>query len=98
MASAKKVKKVISVNLDKERHLKFNLNTFIIVEELTGKKLADLQGDNGGFDFKYLRALLYAGLKHEDKELTLEDVGELIDMDNMETVTSKLEEAMGGLK
>lgn len=92
------MKKVVTVNLDRERHLKFNLNALILAEEITGKKLAELEKDKGAFDLAFLRAMLYAGLKHEDKELTLEEVGDLIDMDNMEDVTEKLGEAMKGLK
>lgn len=92
------MKKVVVVNLDKERHLKFNLNALILAEEITGKKLAELGEKKENFDLAFLRAMLYAGLKHEDKELTLEEVGDLIDMDNMEEVTEKLGEAMQGLK
>ncbi|MPM81674.1 hypothetical protein SDC9_128731 [bioreactor metagenome] len=42
--------------------------------------------------------MLFAGLRHEDKELTLEEVGDLIDFDNLEEVTTKLGDAMQGLK
>ena len=91
-------KKIVTIRLDKERILKFNLNALILAEEITGKKLASLGADTNGFDLAFLRGMLYAGLKHEDSELTLEQVGDLIDMDNMEEVTNKLGEAMKGLK
>ena len=92
------MKKIVAIELDKVRHLKFNLNALITAESITGKKLSELSSEGGSFDLSFLRALLYAGLKWEDKELTLEDVGDLIDMDNLEFVTEKLGEAMQGLK
>ena len=90
--------KLVVITLDKERILKFNLNALILAEEITGKKLASLGTDADGFDMVFLRGMLFAGLKHEDKELTLEQVGDMIDMDNMEEVTTKLGEAMQSLK
>lgn len=92
------MKKITVINLDKERHLKYNLNALITAEKITGKKLAELGGEKGSFDLEFLRAMLYAGLIWEDKELTLEDVGDLIDMENLEYVTDRLGEAMQGLK
>lgn len=93
-----KTKKIVAVMLDKERHLKFNLNALIMAEKITGKKLSEMGEDKAEFGLEFLRAMLYAGLIHEDKELTLEEVGDMIDMDNMEEVTEKLGEAMSGLK
>lgn len=90
--------KIVSINLDKERHLKFNLNALILAEKTTGKKLAELSQNQDSFDLEFLRAMLYAGLKFEDKELTLEEVGDMIDMENLEYVANKLGEAMQGLK
>lgn len=92
------MKKIVAINLDRERHLKFNLNALILAEKTTGKKLADLGQNQEGFDLEFLRAMLFAGLKHEDKELTLDEVGDLIDMENLEYVATKLGEAMQGLK
>ncbi|GAB6153737.1 hypothetical protein JCM17380_24870 [Desulfosporosinus burensis] len=92
------MKKIVAIELDKVRHLKFNLNALITAEQITGKKLSELSQSGEGFDLAFLRAMLYAGLKWEDKELTLEDVGDLIDMENLEAVTGKLGEAMQGLK
>lgn len=93
-----KADKLVSIELDKVRHLKFNLNALILAEKTTGKKMAELGNTEGGFDMEFLRAMMYAGLKHEDKKLTLEDVGDMIDFNNLEEVTNKLNEAMQGLK
>lgn len=92
------MKKLVTVMLDKERTLKFNLNALILAEKITGKKLASLGQDANGFDLEFLRGMLFAGLTHEDKVITLEEVGDMIDMENMEDVTNKLGEAMQSLK
>ncbi|HID0815697.1 TPA: hypothetical protein ACXNW8_001306 [Clostridium botulinum] len=92
------MQKIVTVTLDKERHLKYNLNALILAEKITGKKLSELGKKKDNFDLEFLRGMLYAGLKWEDKELTLEEVGDSIDMDNLEEVTNKLGEAMQGLK
>lgn len=89
---------LITVDLDRTRTLKYTLNALILAESLTGKKLSDMGEDKSGFDLSYLRAMLFAGLVWEDKDLTIETVGDLITMDNLETVAEKLGEAMGGLK
>lgn len=90
--------KVVTINLDKERHLRFNLNALILVEELTGSKLSELADQKDGLSLKFLRALLYAGLKWEDKDLTEEEVGELVDLNNMEEINEKIGESIEGLK
>lgn len=92
-----KATKVVTVKLDKERHLKFTLNSLILVEDLTGLKVTDFKDNNEGMSLKYVRALLYAGLKWEDKDLTEEQVGDIVEICNMEEVTKKIDEAMSGL-
>src|SRR5690348_14014076 len=65
----------VKITLDRERTLLLNGNALVEVEEILGQPF-DLQKifDSG---VRGLRALLYCGLKWEDKELTLENVGEL---------------------
>lgn len=87
--------KIVAINLDRERHLRFNLNSLIIIEKLTGKRF-DKMGDD--MSLETLRAMLFAGLSWEDKELTVDDIGEMIDFENLEEVMAKLSEAMQGLK
>jgi len=84
---------VVKIMLDRERTIKFSLNTLIEVEDSLGYSLAEL-GDN--VSIRAMRTLLTAGLRHEDKELTEEIVGEFISMDNMGEVQEALADAMGG--
>jgi len=81
--------------LDKERTLKFSLNALVDAEEALGFPISEL-GDK--MSIRAMRALLYAGLKHEDAELTELQVGDLITMENMEEVQVALTNAMGGSK
>ena len=87
-----KAKPLVSITLDRKRNLLLDLNAMVSFEEATGKNL--LQGitpDN--LSAKDLRGLLWACLLHEDKELTLEKVGEMVHSGNMESIATKLSSA-----
>ena len=47
---------------------------------------------------KSLKAIVYAGLVHEDKSLTVEAVGEMIGFDDISRVSEAIGQAFGGLK
>lgn len=86
---ANKERGEVTLNLDKERTLKFTLNSLVYAEE-NGVNIQNM-GDN--VKLKDLRTLLYAGLMHEDKKLTPEAVGELIDVQNISVISEALNEA-----
>lgn len=75
--------------------LKYGVNAFIDFENLLGKPITAL-GENIGF--KELRALLFVGLKWNDKNFTEEMAGEafddLLEHFGMEEASAKLVEAM----
>ena len=83
------------VFLDKERELKFDLNALEMVEELTGKTLDKA---TESLNMKTLKALLYSGLIHEDKELTLDYVGALVTVENLKDVSKALNECFVNLQ
>lgn len=86
-------KPFIILEMDRPRRLRYGMNALVTIEELTGKPITKL--DLNAVSIKDLRAIIYAGLVHEDKELTPEKVGELIDEHgDMENVAKKLGEAM----
>jgi hypothetical protein len=60
----------VTIELDKPRTLRYGMNALIKIEELTGKNLTKFDLDN--ISVKDLRTIVYAGLFHEDKELTPE--------------------------
>jgi hypothetical protein len=62
---------------DRPRHLKFDINAIADIERETKTGILNLlQHERMGFDS--LRILIWGGLKHEDRSLTIEKVGELI--------------------
>ena len=87
------MKKGVLIELDKPRTLRYGLNALVIIEEQIGKPLTGLDFNN--VSVKDLRAILYAGLFHEDKSLTPEKVADLVDeFSNIEAISEKLGEAM----
>lgn len=87
------MKKGVLIELDKPRNLRYGLNALVTIEEQIGKPLTGLDFNN--VSVKDLRAILYAGLFHEDKELTPEKVADLVDeFSSIETISGKLGEAM----
>lgn len=93
------------ITLDKERHLRYDLNAMILYEELTGKDIIDLfnsvfkkiKATEEGkpvkgklFSLADTRALLYAGLKHEDPSLTLEKAGKMIDLYGIKLINESI--------
>lgn len=88
-------KKMVTINLDKERHLYFTLNSLELIEDMTGTSV-DKIGEN--MNMKTLKALVFAGLVHEDKDLTVDEVGEMIGVDKIEEVSKAIGEAFKVLK
>lgn len=94
MSNVKEVKvKKVKVTLDKERHLKYDLNAFAELEEHFGsvEKAMDAMKDGS---VKALRVLLWAGLVHEDESITVKQVGSWIDFNTLLNITDKVNEAI----
>jgi hypothetical protein len=84
------MKKSVMIQLDKIRNLRYGMNALVTIEELTGKSITKI--DLSDISMKDLRTILFAGLYHEDKELTPEKVGNLIDEHgNLSEIAEKLE-------
>jgi hypothetical protein len=82
----------VKIELDKERTLRFDFNALALFEEATGlNTLENSMWDQ--VNARNLRALLWAALRHEDKTLSLEDVGSMISAQNMGYITDKVMEA-----
>jgi len=79
----------VPLTLDKERTLLLNLNAMVAYQKTTGKNL--LKPD--GFDMENpedLRAFLWACLIHDDKTLTLETAGALVNPANIGAINLAL--------
>ena len=81
--------KLVTIQLDKERHMRLSLKGMIEYGKLTNQNLLE------GFNFKSMNleevgALLWACLIHEDRDLSLDDVLCMIDVGNLTDVIDAL--------
>lgn len=95
MANVKDVKsKAVKITLTDgvERTIKFTLNAMAELEDRYGSvDEAFRQLDNNSI--KAVRCILWAGLIHEDPDLTEQQVGNLIDIQYMQELMASLGEA-----
>lgn len=86
------MRKGITIELDKPRTLRYGMNALAKIEDITKKSIVNIDLNNIGI--RDLLAIIYAGLYHEDKTLTIEEVGNLIDeYSNMNDIAEKVGEA-----
>lgn len=71
-------KKFVEIKLDKTRNMRLGMVAMIKIEKKLGKKISQLSFD-GEMSFEEISTILWAGLVHEDAELTPEKVAELVD-------------------
>jgi len=89
----KKVSKYIPVELDKVRNLRLGMVAMSLVEEYFNKPLSKIDLEN--LTMKESAVIIWAGLYHEDPELTVEKVMQLIDdYSDLVTVSTALGKAM----
>lgn len=67
----------VPVQLDKVRNFRYGMRALKTVEDLEGKSISQIDMEN--MSMSTLANLVYAGLCHEDKELTIDKVIDLID-------------------
>lgn len=83
----------VTINLDKPRTLRYGINALAKIEDLTNKPLVKLDLKNVGI--KDLLIITYAGLCHEDSNLTIEKVGDIIDeYSSLGEIAEKVGEAL----
>ena len=87
------MKQGITITLDKPRTLRYGMNALAKIEDLTGKSILALDLNQVGI--KDLLAIVYSGLYHEDKTLTIQKVGDLIDeYSDLTEIAEKIGEAL----
>ena len=82
---------LVEIELDKTRQIRFTLNALAELEDKLGVSLTELEGLNMGV--KQIRTFLWAGLLHEEPELSEQAVGNMVDFDNIEYINEKINEA-----
>jgi hypothetical protein len=88
---ANKQRGFIKVELDKERTLRYTMNALAEIEDCLGVPLSEMKDVK--MTMKNVRVILWAGLIHEDENLTQEQVGNMVDLGNMEAVQEKVAQA-----
>jgi hypothetical protein len=91
----------VAIELDRVRRLKYDFNAVCELEDALGKPVTQLKQENVGF--REMRAMLWAGLLHEEPDLTIQEAGALAgEAESIEYVTEKVVEAfalgLGGEK
>ena len=81
----------IPVDLDRPRTLVLDFNALCKVEEVTGINL--LVGEAAFSSMRMVRAMVWAGLLHEDPTLSLHRVGEILQTSNMEKILDAIVKA-----
>ncbi|MEH7117214.1 hypothetical protein V7128_07300 [Neobacillus vireti] len=89
--------KKVEITLDKVRHLAFPMMSLIKLKKEFGIQLTDLQDEKKAQDMEVITAIIWAGLIHEDRELSFEDVAYMIDVSMLPEVSAKLSEIFAGM-
>lgn len=91
---AKKVPVMIG---GQERHLAYPIMSLIKLKKEFGIELKDLQDEEKAQDMEVILAIIFVGLVHEDKELTFEELGYMIDVADLPEISQKLSEVFGSM-
>lgn len=76
----------------KERSLVFTLNALDEYEELTGRNALQ-ENIFQNISAKETKALLYAVIKQDDPDITIDDIGKMVSVSNFEEVLTALAKA-----
>jgi len=86
--------KSIPITLDKKRNLRYDWAALETIEETLGISLADIGNKlAGSVQLSFIKTLVWAGLLHEDGELTLEDVRGFLDLSRIAEYATAVGEA-----
>jgi len=86
--------KAVTVILDKERHIIFDLNALADLEEEYGDITEAFKKLQSG-SIKAIKKFIFIGFKHEDEELTEREAGKMVTLENMGSLGTAVNEAMG---
>ena len=98
MANIKKLRRepvVVDIGDGIERRLRYTLNAFALIEEKYGTIDKAMEVLEAG-SIAAVRFVLWAGLVHEDENLSEHYVGNQIDLSDLEALAEKMNKAMMG--
>jgi hypothetical protein len=71
--------KLIGLKLDRDRYLRYDINALANLEEATGMTIEQAMDEKKIQSLRVVRALVWAGLLHEDPKLKIETAGDLLE-------------------
>lgn len=90
--------KIVNIEIDGEtKSFKLGNNEMCEIEEITGQSIMQIfvEIGSGMIKFSVLRAILFVGLKHADRSLTLNKVGDMINFkDELQGYTKAITECI----
>lgn len=92
MANKHKGEVIINIG-GMEKKLKFDMNTLAEVEGILDRPIHQVLNENK-LGIREIRALLYAGIQWDGKPLSLKQIGEMLNFDNMQYFAEKIGEAL----
>jgi len=98
MANIKKLRRepvIVDIGDGVERKLRYTLNSFALIEEKYGTIDKAMEALKSG-SIAAIRFVLWAGLIHEDENLSEYYVGSQIDLADLEDLAEKMNKAMMG--
>lgn len=85
----------IPIKLDKTRNLRYGMKAISMIEKKFGKSVSKIDMDN--LTMEDAAVMIWAGLVHEDAELTTEKVMDLVDeYSDIQTILEAMGEAFQG--
>lgn len=85
----------VSVQLDKKRVLKYKHSSLMRLEKAINGPVSDISDMQGTLNITKLVQLVWAGLLHENSELTIDEVADMMDHCSTIYITEKALEAFG---
>ncbi len=86
------MRKNSTITLDRERELRLDMNAMAEFEELTGRSIFLLQEKLA--EARNMRAILFCAMRSAGEDITLEQVGGLIDFNNLKYVMDTVQKLM----
>lgn len=84
----------VPIELDKTRHLVFDLNAFCDLEERYDDVFTAMDKISNKPKFSDIRFILYVALRQEDENLTEKQTGKLITLKNVDKVVDAIAKAI----
>jgi hypothetical protein len=88
----------VIVHLDKDRELRLTLNAMKKFKEMTGIDFLNIKSSNPmeglGLGIDEIITLIWLCFTHEDKELTQEQVGDMVHLGNINQIMDAMNKAM----